>query len=89
MVEQITDVDIRRQVTAAVEANGPELAQGIDIDGIVREIVETYGLIDIEGWNQVTGHELIGFDTFWAIVARHDITQNEAASSGVVGDADV
>jgi hypothetical protein len=61
----LTDADIRRQVTQAVTANGPALAEGIDIDAVVREIIAAYGLVDIDE---------IG-DNFWEIVARNDSTQ--------------
>src|SRR5215207_4095359 len=44
----ITDRDIRERVEAAIRANGAELAEGIDVDRVTREIVETYGLVDIE-----------------------------------------
>lgn len=59
----ITSTDILRQVAQAVEA-GP--SEGIDVDAIVTEIVQTYGLVDID---------TIDTDAFWAIVARHDTTQ--------------
>jgi hypothetical protein len=63
----ITDRDIREQVGAAISASGQELAEGIDVDGIVSEIIATYGLVgidDIEGGK------------FWAMVERHDSTQH-------------
>lgn len=61
----LTDADIRRQVTEAVTANGPELAEGIDIDAVVREIIATYGLVNIDELG----------DNFWDIVSRNDSTQ--------------
>lgn len=61
----ITSTDIRYQVRTAVEAAGDE-AHGIDIEGIVDEIVLVHGLVDVDS---------IDHDTFWAIVARHDATQ--------------
>jgi hypothetical protein len=54
------------QVRATIEANGPELAEGIDVDAIAEEIRDTYGLIDINA---------IGSDEYWAIVRQHDATQ--------------
>lgn len=71
----ITSADIHAKIDTAVKANGIELAEGIDIDAITREVIDTYGLIDIDGWNQVTGNENISFEDFWAIVQRHDSTQ--------------
>lgn len=62
----ITSDDITRQVTSAVEANGPALAQGIDVDGIVAEVIQTYGLVSIDD---------IDHDEFWALVQRYDATQ--------------
>lgn len=58
-----TDRDITAQVTAAIEANGAELAAGIRTDAVVAEIIDTYGLVDVE---------TIEHDAFWAIVERHD-----------------
>lgn len=70
----ITSADIASKVDTAVKANGIEHAKGIDIDGIVSEIVETYGLVDIDATDE-EGEPVIPFDDFWAIVARHDATQ--------------
>jgi hypothetical protein len=62
-----TDADIGFQVTQAIQASGPELAKGIDVDGIVGEIIQAHGLVDVE---------TIPHDEFWAIVQRHDATQH-------------
>lgn len=43
----ITDRDIRDQITRVVDAQG-ELGEGIDVDGITAEIVQTYGLVDVQ-----------------------------------------
>lgn len=61
-----TDVDIAAQVRTAVAANGADQAEGIDIQAVTGEIMETYGLVDID---------TIDDDEFWAIVAKHDTTQ--------------
>lgn len=70
-----TDADIRAMVTKAITNNGTELAEGVDVDGVVSEIIRDYGLIDIEGWHPVTGNPLISDEDFWEIVRRHDSTQ--------------
>jgi hypothetical protein len=59
-----TDADIRDDVRQAIEAGE---AEGIDIDGIVREIVQTVG---------VDGYADLDEADFWAIVAKHDSTQD-------------
>lgn len=43
----ITDADIRYQVEQFLWAD-PGSATDFDIDGIVREIVQTYGLVSID-----------------------------------------
>jgi hypothetical protein len=63
----ITDRDVREQVATAVNAGGEELAAGIDVDGIVDEILSRYGLVDIE---------VIDNAEFWKMVTRHDSTQS-------------
>jgi hypothetical protein len=74
----ITDRDIRAKVVRTITSYGPASANGIDIDGVVREIIQDYGLIDIEGWHPVTGNPLISDTDFWEIVRRHDATQQDA-----------
>lgn len=59
-----TDADIRDDVRQAIEAG--EGAETIDVDGIVREIVQTVG---------IDGYADLDEADFWAIVARHDSTQ--------------
>lgn len=59
-----TDADIRDDVRQAIEAGEGE---GIDIDGVVREIVQTVG---------VDGYADLDEADFWAIVAKHDSTQD-------------
>lgn len=61
----ITSDDIRQQVNTAIGAQA-EFGDTIDRDGIVREIVDTHGLVDVDS---------IDHDAFWTIVARHDSTQ--------------
>lgn len=61
----ITDRDIRAQVEQTLPGEEP-LRAGIDVDAIVRDIIQTYGLVDIE---------TIDHDDYWAIVQRHDSTQ--------------
>jgi hypothetical protein len=63
----ITDRDVREQVKVTVNAGGEDLAVGIDVDGIVDEILSRYGLVDIE---------MIDNEEFWEMVARHDSTQS-------------
>lgn len=64
----ITDRDIRQQVTDSLH----QVLDGIDLDGIVREITGTYGLVGIE---------TISHDAYWTIVARHDGTQAPQSAS--------
>jgi hypothetical protein len=73
----ITYTDIHAQVDTAVKANGAELAEGIDIDAITAEIIDTYGLVDIDATSE-DGDPVIEHDVFWAIVAKHDATQQPA-----------
>ncbi len=61
----ITDRDIRNQVYLSTD--GTDDVETIDVDGIVRDIIATYGLVTIEAIDQ---------DAYWAIVARHDSTQS-------------
>lgn len=60
----ITDRDITDQVALTIQ--GTDNVETIDVVGIVREIIATYGLGDIGD---------IEDDEYWAIVARHDSTQ--------------
>jgi hypothetical protein len=64
----ITDRDIREQVFTAVNANGEDLAEGIDVEAITQEIMATYGRVDID---------TIDTDEFWALVRKHDATQQD------------
>jgi hypothetical protein len=73
----ITSSDVANQVTIAIDAQGEQLAAGIDADAITREIIDTYGLVDID---------TIDFDTFWDIVSRHDATQGDAIAIADDGD---
>ena len=60
----ITDHDIRTQVQQSID--GTDNAETIDVDGVVRDIIDTYGLVDtltIEHYE------------YWAIIAHHDSTQ--------------
>lgn len=68
----ISDRDIRRQVASVISANGAELAEGVDLDGVTDEIVRTYGLINVHS---------IDSDRFWALVERH-----RRVSPAVIGD---
>lgn len=61
----ITSTDIRQQVNTVIDAQA-ELGDTIDRAGIVRDVIDTYGLIDLD---------TIDHDDFWVIVARHDSTQ--------------
>lgn len=64
----ITSTDITRQVTESIEASGdPTLTSSIDVTGIVGEIIQRYGLVDID---------TIDHDEYWALVQRHDATQH-------------
>jgi hypothetical protein len=63
----ITDNDVRRQVEAALGPEGTPEREGINVDGVVREIVDRFGLVDIDS---------IDADEFWGIVAAHDVTQS-------------
>jgi len=58
----ITDRDVRGQVAAALTTGG----EGVDIDAVTRDIVSTYGLVDIDS---------IESEEFWELVRRHDATQ--------------
>jgi hypothetical protein len=60
----ITDTDIRTQVQHSIE--GIDEVGTISVGGIVRDIIDTYGLVDTE---------TIEHDEYWAIVARNDGTQ--------------
>lgn len=60
----ITNADIARQVRDAID--GSDGTGSIDQDGVVREIIDTHGLVDIDTFDS---------DDFWTIVARHDSTQ--------------
>lgn len=59
----ITDRDIREQVATAVGAAGTDLTAGINVDAIVTEIINTYGLINVDD---------IDDEAFWDMVERHD-----------------
>jgi hypothetical protein len=59
-----SDSDIRDDVRQAIEAGE---AEGIDIEGVVREIVQTVG---------IDGYADLDESAFWAIVASHDSTQD-------------
>jgi hypothetical protein len=54
----ITDRDIAVAVTAALG----EHAADHDIDGIVRDIIDRYGRVDVE---------TIDHDEFWSLVEKH------------------
>lgn len=57
----ITSDDITRQVNETLTE-----VDGIDVAGIVREIIDTYGRVDLDA---------IDADAYWAIVRRHDASQ--------------
>lgn len=61
----ITRTDITRQVEASIDGS-PDV-ETIDVDGIVDELVDQFGLIDVE---------TIEHDAYWALVRRHDSSQN-------------
>ncbi len=65
----ITDRDIRDQIATAIQEQGEDF----DVDGIVAEIQQTYGLVDID---------TIPSAEFWAIVERHD----QGADYGILTD---
>jgi predicted HAD superfamily Cof-like phosphohydrolase len=65
-----TAASIRDQIARTIDAQGPSLAQGIDIDAVADEIVSTYGVMDIDN---------IDSAEFWDVVRRHDSTQSEDA----------
>lgn len=69
MSATITAADIRAQVVKILASY--HIRKGVDLGGIVREIIDSYGLIDIEGWHPVTGRSLISDDEFWVIAQRH------------------
>lgn len=64
----VTLDDIIGRIQNAGWANGTELAEGIDFEAAAKEIRDTYGLVDVD---------TIPSDEFWAIVAKHDATQQE------------
>lgn len=57
----ITSDDITRQVNETLTE-----VDGIDMAGIVREIIDTYGRVDLDA---------IDTDAYWEIVRRHDASQ--------------
>lgn len=57
-MDTIDAADIRE----VVEHSLTDFADEHDVDGIVREIIDTYGLVDLE---------TIPHDAYWAIVQRH------------------
>lgn len=61
----ITDRSIANQVTHTIE--GTDYATTIDVNGVVRDIIDTYGLVDIDDIDDIE---------YWPIIARHDSTQN-------------
>ena len=60
-----TDADIRDDVDQALQG-APGYPADYDIDGIVREIIQTVG---------IDGYADMDETDFYAIVARHDSTQ--------------
>ncbi|WP_280465998.1 hypothetical protein [Nocardia brasiliensis] len=78
-----TSHDAARQVVAAIEANGTDVASRDDynIDAIVRDLYDAWGTFDFNG--TVYGPDLNGLDVkdpdatadrealFWATVQRH------------------
>lgn len=66
--------DLRDQINVSITANGPEHAEGIDVEAIAEEIRDTYGLIDINAKDS-DGEPIIDHDEYWAIVRKHDATQ--------------
>lgn len=61
----ITYRDIRAQVVRSIDVS-EDLIEGIDIDGIVRDVIKRYGLVDID---------TIEHDEYWDIVRSNDATQ--------------
>lgn len=60
----ITSTDVRDHVLLALDGN-----EGFDVDGIVRELIETYDLTSDRPADTFDGIES---DDFWGIVAKHD-----------------
>lgn len=59
MIADRTDRDVREQVGVSLQGWGRDYL----VEEIVREIIGTYGLVDID---------TIDPDEYWAIVDRHD-----------------
>lgn len=73
----VTLTDMIEKIGASVSANGSELAEGIDVQAVAEEIHDTYGLIDIDAKGE-DGEQVIPFEEYWAIVAKHDATQQDS-----------
>lgn len=66
--------DLIEEIGVSVSANGSEHAVGIDIRAVAEEIRDTYGLISIDTTTE-DGEHVIPFETYWALVTKHDATQ--------------
>lgn len=67
----ITDRSIAHQVSHTIAF---EDAATINVDGVVRDIIDTYGLVDVDD---------IENDEYWAIIARHDSTQRTVVPTAI------
>jgi prevent-host-death family protein len=61
--------EIVQFVTSSVTANGEELAEGIDIEAAAKELRDVY---EIDTRQDL---EDLDHDTYWAIIRKHDATQ--------------
>lgn len=75
-----TYADIAAEIDTAVKAGGAELAEGIDVDAITSEFIDRYGLISIDAKDE-DGDQVVDHDEFWALVRKHDATQQREGVS--------